>query len=134
MNKATLIGRIGKDPETKTVGSNTVTTFSLATSEKWTNKDTGEAKEETQWHKCQAWGVIGEVIAKHHKKGDRIAVEGKIVYQTYEKDGEKRYVTRINIKGFDFVKDQAGTPNPSPKPEPVPTPQMGAEDLDDIPF
>jgi single-strand DNA-binding protein len=97
-NKVILIGRLGKDPDVRTVGTegNKVAELSLATSEKFKNKSTGENETKTEWHKCIFWGNIADVIGKYLKKGSQIAVEGKITTRTYDdKDGVKRYVTEI---------------------------------------
>lgn len=100
VNKAILIGRIGKDPETTTSGK---TSFSLATGEKWKDKE-GNVQERTDWHNCIAWGKTGENIAKFFKKGSPIYVEGRIQYSSWEdKDGNKKYMTEINISNFDFI-------------------------------
>lgn len=94
-NLVILVGNLGADPEIKTFESgNKVANLKLATSEKWTNK-AGEKVEETQWHSLVFFGKIVDVIEKYVKKGDRISVDGKIKYESYEKDGEKRYSTKI---------------------------------------
>jgi single-strand DNA-binding protein len=108
-NKVILIGRLGKDPEVKTVGSegNKVAEVSLATSETYKDKS-GEKQSKTEWHKCIFWGNIAGVIEQHLKKGSQIAVEGKIEYRTYEdKDGNKRYVTEIKCTGMTMLDTKA---------------------------
>ena len=103
VNKVILVGRIGQEIETFEFPNGSKTSFSLATSEKFTKKD-GEKVEQTEWHNCYAWGKTGEVIEKYHKKGDQIYVEGKIKTRNYEaKDGSKRYVTEIEVLSFDFI-------------------------------
>jgi single-strand DNA-binding protein len=103
VNNAILFGRLGKDPETKYLPNGQgVTSFSVATSKKWKTKE-GEAKEQTQWHSCQAWAKTGEIIAKYFKKGDQILVQGEIQYTMSEKDGQKTYFTKINVTEFNFV-------------------------------
>lgn len=91
VNKAILIGNLGKDPEVRYTGSgNAVASFSLATTEKW-----GE-KEETQWHNITAWKKLAEICGQYLKKGSKIYAEGRIQYRTYDdKNGVKRYVTEI---------------------------------------
>jgi single-strand DNA-binding protein len=134
MNRITLIGRIGQDPETKTAGNTTVTVFSLATSQKHTNKDTGEAKEYTQWHRLESWGKQGEIIAKYHKKGDRICIEGMLNYDQYEnKEGVKMTAAKVRVERFEFVKDSgvSNTERTEAKPTPQPIP---AGEQDDMPF
>jgi len=88
MNTITLLGRIGQDPEVRTVGETSVTKFTLATSERWKNKQ-GEKQEKTEWHNIESWGKQGEVIAQYFAKGDPILLTGSLVYDKWEdKDGE----------------------------------------------
>lgn len=97
-NHVQLIGRLGKDPETKAFeNGKQLVTISLATSESYRNTK-GEKVEEVQWHNLVLWDKIGEVAAKYLHKGNEIAVSGKLVYRTYEtKEGEKRYITEITV-------------------------------------
>jgi single-strand DNA-binding protein len=89
-NLSILIGRAGKDPEVRTTQNSKVASFSLATTEKY--KD----KEETQWHQIIIWGKLADVVEKYVKKGMLLAVEGKVIYRTYDdKDGNKKYITEI---------------------------------------
>ncbi len=91
INKVTLIGAVGKDPETRyTASGMAVTTFSLATSTKQKDKD-----EVTQWHSCVTFGKLAEIIHNHVTKGTKLYVDGAIQYQCVDKDGEKRYYTKI---------------------------------------
>lgn len=106
VNNVTLLGRLGKDPETKTLSNgNNITTFSIATSEKWKDKNSGEMQESTQWHNIVSYGKQGEVLAKYLKKGNQIYIEGKLKYSTSEKDGKKTYFTNIVVKSFSFIGD-----------------------------
>ena len=94
-NRITIIGNVGKDPETKTLeGGAKVTTFTLATSETWKDKQ-GNKKEETQWHNIQLWRGLAEVAEQYVKKGTKLLIEGKVTYRSYEKDGETKYFTEI---------------------------------------
>ena len=100
MNRAMLVGRLGKDPETKDVprknkDDTTVTKFSLATQK---GKDA-----ETQWHNIVAWGKRGETLQEYVKKGDQLAIEGEIRNGSYEKDGKKVYTSEINLDSFTFI-------------------------------
>lgn len=96
MNKVILIGNLGQDPKTKHFENDSqVSTFSIATSKKWKDKD-GEKKEETQWHNIVAWRGLSKVAEKYLHKGDKVAIEGEIVYRKYEdKEGVTRYATDI---------------------------------------
>lgn len=104
LNRATLIGRVGKDPEIKTTQSGSkVASFSVATSESWTSKRTGEREEKTQWHNIVVWDerLIDNVLAKYVHKGDEIFVEGQIETRKWQdKEGHERYSTEIIMKGF----------------------------------
>lgn len=102
LNKATIIGNLGADPEVRTISSGTkVADFSVATSRQWTGRD-GQQQEKTEWHKIIAWGFspdkdgLAGVAERFLKKGDRVYVEGQIEYRSYDdKDGNTRYVTEI---------------------------------------
>jgi single-strand DNA-binding protein len=96
-NSVQLIGRLGKDPEVKVFGDKKKAWFSIATSDSYKNAK-GEKIEDTQWHNVVIWGQLAGVAEKYLKKGQEIAVEGKLTHRDYETDkGEKRYVTEINV-------------------------------------
>jgi single-strand DNA-binding protein len=103
LNKITLIGNLGADPEIRTTSNgNKVAQFSLATSRQWTSAS-GEKQEKTEWHKCVAWNArntgLADVIEKWVKKGDKLYVEGRVEYRQYEdKDKQTRYVTEVNVR------------------------------------
>ena len=105
-NKVNLMGRLGANPETQMFDSGScLTKFSLATNESYKDKN-GEWKEITQWHTINAWGKIAEVISKKLSKGQKISLEGRIVYKTYEtENGEKRQTTVIDLKEFLLLKE-----------------------------
>lgn len=125
LNKVMLIGHVGKDPELKFLpGGQAVTTFSLATSRQWKDKD-GNKKEDTQWHNIKCWGKQAETAQKYLKKGKQIYVEGRIETREYERDGQKKYYTEIVMFDFKFLgkRDEA---------EPAMQPAGGGGD--DLPF
>ena len=95
MNKAMLVGRLGKNPETKEVNDTSVTKFSLATQR---GKD-----NPTQWHNIVAWGKRGQTLQEFVKKGDQLAIEGEIRNGSYEKDGKTIYTSEINLDSFTFI-------------------------------
>ncbi len=97
-NRVQLIGNLGNDPEIKKFDNNrTLAKFSLATSENFKNAE-GEKVKETQWHNVIAWGNIAIIAEKYLKKGNEVAVEGKLITRSYEgKDGEKKYITEVVI-------------------------------------
>ena len=103
LNKVTLIGNLGSDPEVRsTTGGNRVATFSLATSRTW-NSTGGERQEKTEWHRCVVWNSkasqLADVVEKYVHKGDKLYVEGRIEYRQWQdKDGQTRYSTEINVR------------------------------------
>ena len=101
LNKAMLIGRLGKDNETRNFeGGATKTTFSIATSEKYKDKS-GQKVENTQWHNIVCWRGLAEIADKYLKKGMNVYFEGKITNRSYDdKDGNKRYITEIVADNF----------------------------------
>jgi len=105
LNKVTLIGNLGNDPEIRTTtGGNKVANFSLATTRQW-NSASGEKQEKTEWHKCIAWNQgsrgtgLADIVERYVKKGDKLYVEGRIEYRQYQdKENQTRYVTEINVR------------------------------------
>lgn len=141
-NNVQLIGNLGNDPETRyTQNGTAVTTISLATTSKRKDRD-GNAKEETQWHRCVCFGKLAEIAAEYLRKGSMVSIQGTIRYGKYEKDGVTRYTTDIL---FDEMKMLGGKPDrereakpDARKPAAAPTTTGGgfSEDFsdDDIPF
>lgn len=97
LNRATIIGRLTKDPESRTTTSGiNVTSFTVATSNSWVDKTTNEKKEQTEFHNVVAWRKLGEIIAQYMRKGRQIYVEGRIQTRSYDgQDGTKKYRTEI---------------------------------------
>jgi single-strand DNA-binding protein len=99
LNKVTLIGNLGADPEVRTTGNGgKVATISLATSRQWTKN--GEKQEKTEWHRVVLWdnakgAKLADLAESYMKKGDKVYVEGQIEYRSWEKDGVTRYTTEI---------------------------------------
>lgn len=91
-----LIGRLGKDPEIKVFNDKKKASFSLATTDTYKNQK-GERVEETQWHNIVIWGALAGVVEKYLKKGNEVALEGKLIHRVYEANGEKRFITEINV-------------------------------------
>jgi single-strand DNA-binding protein len=103
VNKATLIGNLGRDPELKfTPAGDAVCNFPMATTEKWTDKS-GQKQEKTEWHNIVAWNNQAEVLNKYLTKGSKVYIEGKIETQSWDVAGEKRYKTIIRVTGFDLI-------------------------------
>ena len=103
LNKATLIGNLGSDPEVRsTTNGSRVATFSLATSRNW-NDASGAKQEKTEWHRCVVWNTKGsslaDVVEKYVKKGDKLYVEGRIEYRQWQdKENQTKYMTEINVR------------------------------------
>ena len=96
VNKVILVGRLGKDPEVRHLENGaTVANFSMATSETYKDRQTGERREQTEWHNVVLWRGLAEVAEKYVKKGDMIYVEGKLRTRSWEKDGVTRYTTEV---------------------------------------
>ena len=99
-NHVQLIGRVGADTEMKTFDSGkSMVTLSLATNDYYKDKD-GNKQERTEWHRIVAWGKTAELMDQLLKKGDEVAVEGKLTHRSYEKDGETRYATEVIVNEF----------------------------------
>lgn len=135
VNKAILIGNLGKDPEIRaTQSGGKIANFSIATSENWKNKQTGEREERTEWHRIVAFGTLAEVIEKYVTKGMKVYVEGKITTRKWEdKDGTERYTTEIQAETMTMLssKDNGGS---SSEPKSKPAPKHDAPFDDEIPF
>lgn len=103
LNKVMLIGNLGADPEVRSTNNGTrVATLSLATSRQWTTQ-AGEKQEKTEWHRCVVWNTrssgLADVVEKYLKKGDRVYVEGRIEYRTWQdREGQTRYTTEVNVR------------------------------------
>ena len=111
VNKVILLGRLGKDVETRNLESgNTVANFTLATSESYKNKN-GEKVENTEWHNIVVWGKQAEIAARYLKKGSQIYLEGKITTRSWEKDGSTRYSTEIVANNFTMLGSPGGGQN-----------------------
>lgn len=95
-NKVTLLGNLGKDPEVRTTPSGSqVASFSVATAEKYKDKNSGEWKEVTDWHNIVMWDKLAEIAGQYLKKGSKVFIEGKLKTRSYEKDGQTKYITEV---------------------------------------
>ncbi len=96
INKAILVGRLGKDPEIRYTQSGLpVANFTVATNEKWKDKNTGEMQERTEWHRIVAFGKLGEICGEYLSKGKQVYIEGRLQTRSWEQDGVTRYMTEI---------------------------------------
>jgi single-strand DNA-binding protein len=105
VNRAIILGNVGKDPETRfTTAGKAVTNFSVATSESWKDKQTGEQKEQTEWHNIVVFDRLAEIVGEYVRKGSQVYVEGKITTRKWQdKDGRDRYTTEIVANEVQFL-------------------------------
>ena len=110
INKVILIGNIGGDPEVRYMpNGNAVTTLSVATSESWKDKETGNKQERTEWHRIVVWGKQAELCSKYLTKGRKAYIEGRLQTRAWDdKDGQKRYTTEIIANTVQFLDSNAG--------------------------
>ncbi len=96
VNKVIIVGRLGKDPEVRHLESGaSVANFSVATSETYKDRNTGEKREQTEWHNVVLWRGLADIAEKYLHKGDMVYIEGKLRTRSWEKDGVTRYTTEI---------------------------------------
>jgi single-strand DNA-binding protein len=117
LNRVQLIGRLGKDPETRyTPKGSKICQFSVAVDRKWRGAD-GEAKERTDWFNVEAWGRLGEVCQEYLGKGRLVYIEGRLQTDQYEKDGEKRYITKVVASSMQMLDRKPEEDEPASPPE-----------------
>lgn len=145
VNKVILVGTCGQDPETRYLqNGNAVTNLSLATSESWNDKQSGQKVEKTEWHRVSLFGKVAEIAGEYLRKGSQVYIEGKLQTREWEKDGIKRYTTEIvvdmqgtmQLLGGKNEGQQAKPAQSKPEQKPQPSQQAVASDAfdDDIPF
>lgn len=110
VNKVLIIGNLGADPEYRQFdGGGSVTNISVATSEQWTDKQTGEKREATEWHRISLFNRLGDIAAQYLRKGSKVYVEGSLRTRKYQaQDGTDRYVTEVRASQMQML-DSAGT-------------------------
>jgi single-strand DNA-binding protein len=103
LNEVKLIGNLGNDPEIRRTQQGTpVANMSIATSERWKDKQSGEDKEKTEWHRVVLWGKLAEIAEQYIKKGDKVFVCGQLeTHKWTDKDGTEKYSTQVVLRGFD---------------------------------
>ena len=109
VNKVILVGNVGGDPETKYMPSGgAVTNLSIATSESWKDKQTGQAQERTEWHRVVFFNRLAEIASEYVKKGSKVYVEGSLRTRQWEQDGVKRYSTEIVASEMQMLDSREG--------------------------
>lgn len=161
VNKVILIGNLGQDPDVRsTQGGTQVVNVSLATSDSWRDRNTGQTQDRTEWHRLVFFGKLAEIAAQYLRKGSQVYVEGRIQTNKWQgKDGQDRYTTEIVVNQMNMLggRDSGGssssnaggnwgnfdqTPSPAPQPAAAPQPQQAPQSQpidnggfdDDIPF
>ena len=148
VNKVILIGNLGGDPDTRYMPSgNAVANISLATSDSWKDRNTGQLQERTEWHRVVFFGKIAEIAGQYLRKGSKIYIEGRLQTREWEKDGIKRYTTEIvvdiggQMQMLDSRNDsgaQSGNYAPQAQQQRAPAPQQQQAEYADfdseIPF
>tara|TARA_B100000749_G_C18078616_1_gene322714 strand:- start:56 stop:490 length:435 start_codon:yes stop_codon:yes gene_type:complete len=141
VNRVILVGNIGKDAEVRyTTGGAAVSTLSLATTEVWNDKASGQRQERTEWHRVVVWGKQAETLSEYLTKGRQIYIEGRLQTRQWDdKDGNKRYTTEVRTDRIVLLggrsstgEASAGQQGPSPSGSPAAGPPELTED--DIPF
>jgi single-strand DNA-binding protein len=147
VNKVIVVGNLGKDPETRFLpDGKAVCNFSVATTDKWTDKATNEKKEATEWHRISSFGRLAEICGEYLKKGSQVYVEGKLRTRKWQdKEGQDRYTTEIIADAMQMLGSRSGMGASEPremrepstagesKPAKIPAGQFQDMD-DDIPF
>ena len=124
-----VIGNVGKEPEVREVGDSKVANFSIAATERgYTTKSGKEVPEHTEWFNCEVWGGLANVVEKFVHKGDRLMLEGKLRTRSYDKDGEKRYVTDFKVSNLLMLSNREQPQSPQGGETEQPEPH------DDLPF
>lgn len=146
VNKVILVGNLGADPDVRHLENGvTVANFNLATSETFKDRQTGERREQTEWHRVVAWRGLAEVVEKYVRKGSKVYVEGKLRTRKWEKDGIDRYTTEIYAEELTMLDrpntgegaSQPAAPRqqtPATQPASAIEPPIGDGDGDDLPF
>jgi single-strand DNA-binding protein len=141
INKVIIVGNLGADPETRYMPSGSaVTNLSVATSETWKDKQSGEQKERTEWHKVAMFNRLAEIAAEYLRKGSQVYIEGKLRTRKWQdRDGNDRWTTEIIADEMQMLGGRGGGGGSAPMSRDSgpssPPPQAGPDDFDDdIPF
>lgn len=142
VNKVILVGNVGSDPEIKHLPqSQTIANTSLATSDSWKDKNTGEQQERTEWHRLVFFNRLAEIVEQYVKKGSKLYVEGRLQTRSWEQDGVKRYTTEIVVRDMQMLDSKSAGNSDTRARTGADTAQQayldakyGADDNDDIPF
>ncbi|MFZ6643157.1 single-stranded DNA-binding protein [Undibacterium sp. TC4M20W] len=142
VNKVILVGNLGRDPETRYAPSGeVVSNITIATTDNWKDRTTGERKERTEWHRISFFGRLAEVVAMHLKKGASVYVEGSLRTRKYtDKDGQEKFITEVRGDTMQMLSSRSaaqadGTDGTPQKPrQPARAPETWDNMDDDLPF
>ena len=132
LNRVEIIGHVGKDPESRFLSDGrAVVNFSIATSESWKDKETGEKKDKTEWHRVTAFGKLAEIIGQYCTRGKLVYVDGKLTTRKWQdKSGADRYTTEVVCDSMLLLGGRGEAPAEKPVAKTAPLAEM----TDDIPF
>jgi single-strand DNA-binding protein len=137
INKVILVGNVGKDCEVRFLANGgSIASFTVATSESWKDKNTGEKAERTEWHNVVVFGKLADIAAQYVSKGRKVYIEGKLKTDKYEKDGVTHYMTKIIADTMQLL-DKANAQDASPSVKPSQSSKdvaVAKIDDEDIPF
>ncbi len=109
INKVILIGNLGRDPETRyTQSGGAVTQFSVATSDSWRDRNSGEQQERTEWHNVVCFQRLAEIAGEYLRKGSKVYIEGSLRTSSWEQDGQKRYRTEVMARDLQMLDSRGG--------------------------
>ena len=140
INKVILVGNLGRDPETRYMPSgNAVTNVSVATSKSWKDRDSGEQKDRTEWHRVVFFNRLAEIANEYLRKGSKVYVEGELRTREWEREGQKHYTTEVVANEMQMLDNRGDMPVSNTDVNPTSTTSKFAspppEDFDDdIPF
>ncbi len=151
VNKVILVGNVGNDPEVRYMpNGNAVANISIATSDSWKDRNTGEQQERTEWHRVVFFNRLAEIVEQYVKKGTKLYLEGRLQTRSYEQDGVKKYSTEIVANEMQMLDsrgatgsnqefgDQSNPPTPPPQDSAQNSEQQASANFDnfddDIPF
>ena len=110
VNKVILVGNLGRDPETRYAqNGSAVTNFSIATSESWRDRASGEQQERTEWHNVVCFARLAEIAGEYLRKGSKVYIEGSLRTTSWEQEGQKRYTTEIHVNNMTFLSSKNET-------------------------
>lgn len=138
INKVILVGTCGQDPDTKyTADQKAITNISIATSERWKDKTTGQQQEKTEWHRIVFFNRLAEIAGEYLKKGSKVYVEGKLQTRKWQdQNGNDRYTTEIVANELQMLDSRSDNQQPQQQRQATPPPQQAPDsfDEDSIPF